>query len=215
MPDTLAAPDVGIFLLESPSNFAAWSRDIQAIARHKGLWDLISGEEKILERPYRDDQTDYQKSEQSHRYLLDGFKEQQERIRLASTMIIYSVAPSIRRSIFHFTKPQEMYEDLKKQFQVSDYRAREAARTRMDSIRLSLDKSLSSLIDELVQCKLDINEAKGTCSDEDVIHKIKACLPREYDEFIQKDITFADDPPDLADIKKKLLLIEQQMRELG
>lgn len=43
--------NAGVPVLEGRSNFKAWSRDFQGIAKFKKLWKLVDGTEAILPEP--------------------------------------------------------------------------------------------------------------------------------------------------------------------
>ena len=117
----LAGPDLGVPLLEGANNYSAWSRDVQGVARHNNVWSLIDKSEDVLEKPTQ--QQDTQKGEQAYRYQLEDYKEQQGRVRLALSILTFSVAPAIRRQLFTFTTPFATFEYLKQQYKVSNYRA--------------------------------------------------------------------------------------------
>lgn len=106
-----------------------------------------------------------------------------------------------------------MYNELQSLFPANSWRVREQARMDMESAEFVLDEPLTALIDKLMECQVRIKEAGGECSDEDILHKIITCLPLEYDEFFRGYWFPAHTAPDLADLKRQLLIIEPKMRE--
>ena len=205
------AIDVGFPHLEGSLNFSTWLRDFQGTARSRGVWTLINGTEELDEKPTQEGTTE--KAEAHYRFLLVDWKEQQERNRTALTLLLYAVTPSIRRRLYDYVQVHDAFAYLSTQYRLSNYRACQEALSRMDSIKITFNKSMSDFLDEIFQCQLDIKEAKGEYDDALILNKLARTLPREYDEFVQTNITLVNAQPLLDDITAKLLAIEPKMLE--
>lgn len=211
--DILPVPEVDIDPLQSEDNYASWVRDFEDIARHKNLWTLYTGTEADLNESNRGDFEDTKKGEHSYQYALEDYEEQQERKCSALSIISFSVDHAMRREFLEYDDPARVFDFIKTQCRRSDYRACQAAYTHMESIRLTSGKSMTILLHEIIQCQLDIKEAKGEYSDDQVINKISRSLTREYDDFIRENITFADKAPSIDGLTARLVALELEMTE--
>jgi hypothetical protein len=207
------AVDVGIAPLESTGNFTSWSRDLQAIATHKGVWQFLAGTKAILNEPERDEFQATEKGYAEYRGAITDYDKQQEKITMAFQLLHFSVAPSIRRSILEHSTPADAYLTIKSQYQPSEYRVRYQAISHMESLKLTRERTMSQFIEELKSCRHDIMDANGDFSDEHLIYKIARSLPRDYDAFVQDNIQLVDRAPKLDEIVSKLLALEPRILE--
>lgn len=208
----LTTAGMSISPLSSSDNFVRWSRDFQSIATHKSLWQYLAGTKKLIqEEPARDDFKDTAGGFNEYRAAKDDYKEQQEKLGSAFNLLHATVAPSIQRSLLEFRDPAEAYLSLKKQYQPSEYRTRQQARARMQEIRLTREKTMGQFIEEIKTCRFDIIDANGTFCDEQVMDKIARSLPKDYDEFVLKEITLVNDAPKLDEIINELLALEPRI----
>lgn len=191
--------------LSTSADFTSWSRRFQAIATHKGVWIYLLGTKKLIDEPQRSQYEDTEKGLSEYRSEIHDYEKQQEKIADAFNLLHTYVAPSIQRSLLEFSDPAEAYLSLKKQYQPTEFYTRVRAHKRMESLRLTRDKTMTHFIEEIKSCRHDITDSNGTFTDEHIILKLASSLPKDYDDFVSENIELADSCPKLDDIVKKLL----------
>jgi len=113
--------------LKGPTNFPRWKREFQILAFSKNYWELYTGEEEIIPKPFRGDyfstgkgrEADTPKNEQLHysnlieeyRLDLDEWKEQSTRVREAIGFLSKYIEPALRRiTIGSLKQPKEAFD---------------------------------------------------------------------------------------------------------
>ncbi|KAK1050401.1 hypothetical protein LTR74_017041 [Friedmanniomyces endolithicus] len=143
-----------IEILQSHSNFTRWYCALQICAEGRDIWNLISPLKEILTKPirptkldaaaakynkrgavtpeetsalqeiFRGDSNGYSLSISEFKLDQDAFKDQQERLRDARTLVLSTINPSIRFSVSHHALPADLMAALKALCKMSDDHAK-------------------------------------------------------------------------------------------
>ncbi|KFX96088.1 hypothetical protein V490_03519 [Pseudogymnoascus sp. VKM F-3557] len=243
--EILSTADTGIDLerLQGQQNYIRWARDFKLVAQAKGVWRLITGAEALLPRPHRTDyfqttrkapldeskddipeedvtpMTNQEISVRIAEYKLDleEFEKNEKKVRGALTLITYWVDPAVRGNLQEFTDPWEAWLWLKQQYAMQPARALDLAHQQMEKIKLSQCKSMQEYLNNHEMCKLDIADAGGEYSEQQLMSKIIRGLSSQYNSFVDQYYFLQDteglENPGLRELTSRLLTFESKLRE--
>jgi hypothetical protein len=134
--------------LTGQQNYTRWRRDFRVVAESKGVWNIITGKEKILPKPEREiylpnksktyntrasssktatgeeptvDQTDqimYTTRMTEYKFALKEYDRNEAKVRLASSLIAYWIDQSIRGKVQSFNDLQESWNWIEQQYKM-------------------------------------------------------------------------------------------------
>lgn len=209
MSDFFETDGASLRVLSGQDNYSAWSRDFKVVATGKGVFKLYTGEMPVLEKPDKDtylhpsgavttrkksDEFDFAAAVAEYRIDLDEYKDNAKLVREALSLLARWVDPAIRGTIIAFVTPKEAWDFLKDQYKMTDRRALDLLRTRLESTKLSSFKTVTQYLNALQELKLDMTEAGGTLTDEEMVSKILRGLPARYDPFVDSHYQLVDTP---------------------
>jgi len=223
MSSTTNFKGVNIPILQSDSNFPAWQRSFEGAARQNGLWEFFTGDEAVLIKPTkpvkpttstREVQPDpdvWRTMLDDYKLDIDEYRYQQDKIGEALGLLTQSVSSSYHSEIFA-NDMKDAYDFIKDQFKQSDWQRLTSSWDRFFRVSLKDSKTISRFVDDLKQTQSDIKEAKGTCPDSTLVVRIGNGLPREYDEWVLKNIKLSKDEPKVSDITSSLIAVESLIK---
>lgn len=197
--------------LESKRNFGFWLRDLRRLAQWKGLWELITGTETILEKPFKSTLGSLTQT----RLQFDHYWIQQNRITEASSLLYNSLSTTVRSGlcISEHAKPWEAYKLVEQEHEATNYQICQDAYLRIESIEYNPKKTMFEFIDQLIQCQFVIKDAEGEYSDAQLINKIARSLPDEYFDFVCDNIFDVKAMPNINGLTHKLFALEARNLE--
>ncbi|KAK7729318.1 hypothetical protein SLS63_006191 [Diaporthe eres] len=239
-PKELSALGTGVDLqkLTGQKNYLSWKRDFKLVAQAKGLWEIIAGTEKILMKPDRtdyflpvtrtsarqkkksDDEDTPTASDQTariaeYRLDLDEYRENEQKVRLAMSLIIHWVDASIRGKLQKAQTPTEVWSTLEQQYKMQAARSLHIAQDEMESIHLSKCKGMQDYINRHELKRMDIEDSGGVYSDEQLTAKLLRGLSNEYTSFLDQYYFLQDvdgvDAIGLSGITSRLLTHESKL----
>ncbi|KAJ3958757.1 hypothetical protein N0V92_004659 [Colletotrichum tropicale] len=236
MPDDY--DDVQAHQLEGKHNYFDWRRHFDRAAKAKDLWDLLTGQEKILKEPHQDDHIVYTTDKPLTRNdtktgltrEIDGprtmlrwevaykkWETNREKVKQARQLLFKSVSTSIAIEIEDERNPFAAATYLKQTYGVSDERARAQLLDKVNKLKLRDCVSITDFINKHRELKQDLIRAKHTYTTGQMITNILMGLPKTYDTFQhQWDWIRAQDldkEPDLHFFIDRLLIEEQSVQQ--
>ena len=219
---TSIGPGINIPTLQSTSNFSSWSRTFEGIARQQNLWGYFSGDETIQnepKKPTKPGKKEIEADPDVWKELMTQFKDdrdewryQKAEVAKALGLLTQCVSDSYHQQLFALgNKPKEAWNFIKSQFSQPECQLLISAYDTFFSVYLN-KKNMVQYIDELKQAQQDIQAAKGQCPDSMVIARIGKTLPKEYNDWVVKNIKIAKEMPALTDLTASLLATESLVK---
>ncbi|KAK5026952.1 hypothetical protein LTS07_007251 [Exophiala sideris] len=162
MSDFIPDPGAGFERLTSKYNYNRWARGFKTVAKLKGVWSLINGEEKILGKSflygchpegYDDDLRSICKSCFRHTQL---YTAQNVRVQTALGLLEFWVEPDIRYAIETYTCPRAAWLFLEDHYKLANERARIVAEVTLTKLRLHDCKNMTDYLREHHLLRADI-----------------------------------------------------------
>lgn len=199
-------------VLQGQENYLAWKRDLKFIAEANNVWNILTGEETIQDKPTRptisgvpnqakpakksngkdadpigsgmEAQTSDQLSFiiQFYKLDLDEYEKQQKRLRYARGLLSTTINTALRGCIKDEENPQLAMEKLKGLCKMNDARALDMTLGKIEQLRFK--GSVSDLINTLKTLQQDITDLEGTFSDEQLMSKVVRSLPNRFNRFL-------------------------------
>lgn len=141
------------------------------------------GETAAKQEIFRTDNNNYQLDITEYKLNVEAFKEQQERIRDARTLLLSTVTPTIRDSVSTKVIPSELMTAIKDLCKMSDSQALAFCYQKLDNIKYGDFTSISTFINTVTTHQQEIHSLSGTYGDEQVISKVIGLLPEPYNDF--------------------------------
>jgi hypothetical protein len=199
-------------VLQGQENYLAWKRDLKFIAEANNVWNILTGEEIIQDKPTRptlsgvstqakpakksngkdadpigssvEAQTSDQLSLiiQFYKLDLDEYEKQQKRLRYARGLLSTTINTALRGCIKDEENPQLAMEKLKGLCKMNDARALDMTLGKIEQLKFK--GSVSDLINTLKTLQQDIIDLDGTFSDEQLMSKVVRSLPNRFNRFL-------------------------------
>ena len=199
-------------VLQGQENYLAWKRDLKFIAEANNVWNILTGEETIQDKPTRptlfgvstqakpakksngkdgdpistsvEAQTSDQLSLiiQFYKLDLDEYEKQQKRLRYARGLLSTTINTALRGCIKDEENPQLAMEKLKGLCKMNDARALDMTLGKIEQLRFK--GSVSDVINTLKTLQQDIIDLEGTFSDEQLMSKVVRSLPNRFNRFL-------------------------------
>jgi len=113
----------------------------------------------------------------------DAYKDQQERLRDARTLLLSTINPAIRFTISHHLLPSDLMDALKDMCKMNDEHAKSLVYQHLDALKYTDFDSISDLIHSLTSFQHELTALGETYGDEQIISKVLTLLPTEYGEW--------------------------------
>ncbi|KIW90700.1 uncharacterized protein Z519_08483 [Cladophialophora bantiana CBS 173.52] len=185
---TIGGGSISVQVLEGSSTYLTWNQDIKSACTRQKIWKLVTGEEKVLEKPERPPAGSKVEDRETYKWDREDFEKQQEQIKDALEILTESVHASIRASILDFNTPKEIFDHLKAQYEPNKSRSLITALNQMEGISWKANTNITTLTNLLRQAKINIEAADGKYDNALMIAKLSRTLPKEYDDFISRNI---------------------------
>jgi hypothetical protein len=199
-------------VLQGQENYLAWKRDLKFIAEANNVWNILTGEETIQNKPTRPtfpgvptqakpakksngkdaepigSSVEAQASDQLsliiqfYKLDLDEYEKQQKRLRYARGLLSTTINTALRGCIKDEENPQLAMEKLKGLCKMNDARALDMTLGKIEQLKFK--GSVSDLINTLKTLQQDIIDLEGTFSDEQLMSKVVRSLPNRFNRFL-------------------------------
>ena len=199
-------------VLQGQENYLAWKRDLKFIAEANNVWNILTGEETIQDKPTRPTLSGFptqakpakksngkdtdpigssvetQASDQLgliiqfYKLDLDEYEKQQKRLRYARGLLSTTINTALRGCIKDEENPQLAMEKLKGLCKMNDARALDMTLGKIEQLKFK--GSVSDLINTLKTLQQDIIDLEGTFSDEQLMSKVVRSLPNRFNRFL-------------------------------
>jgi len=231
-----AFAEVKAHQLQNRSNYLEWRRYFDRTAKSLDVWEILSGNEKIMKKePNEDDcivfvheQTstrskttdtgleagavDGPRSLLKFQMVLEKWKVNKTKVRLARTLIVKSVCDAIAIEVEDMTNPCEATLYLKTHYGISEEKARVDTLLKVSLLKLDDCKSVTDYVNKHREFKNDLLRMKYKYDDSMMTTNILVGLPDAYADFRKRwDWKRAEDPvkePDLHFLTDRLLAEE-------
>ncbi|KIW62769.1 hypothetical protein PV04_10903 [Phialophora macrospora] len=208
---TIGGRSISVQILEGSWTYLAWIQDVKSACARHNVWKLVTGEEEVLNKPICPTHTG--QAEERARYNLDrdDYHMQQEDIRIALYILHESVDPSIRVGILGFSTPNEIFDHLSAQYEPNKSRGLITALNQMEGITWKNNTNITTLTNLLRQAKINIEAADGKYCNSQMIAKLSRTLPKEYNDFISRNIDRVETMPTFDNLITDLLSYEARL----
>lgn len=220
MSDILPNHEAGFERLYGQANYSRWACGIESMAKLKGVWSLISGEEEIM------DKADFYICKNKAREdLVRGlchtclrrtqvYISQHVRVQTAQGLLEYWVDPTIRYDIKGHTSPRDTWLFLENQYKTEDATAEASARMALKNLRFGNCYNMADYLERHPRIRANIQNAGGMLTPDDLAPSIIDGLGEQYILATRPGVT---EPlkleRDLSRLTKILLQLEKDIRE--
>ncbi|KAH0166409.1 hypothetical protein KCU67_g4321, partial [Aureobasidium melanogenum] len=133
---------------------------------------------------YKEAVEDFKLAIVDYRLDLEQYEKQDARVRQAKGLLAMSVDPAIRSIIADISGPHEAFLEIKSICQMTDARALGLALSKIDQIKFTKNDTVASFLNHVLLLQSDINDLKGSYTDDQVIAKVLRSLPSTFAPFI-------------------------------
>lgn len=199
-------------VLQGQENYLAWKRDLKFIAEANYVWNILSGEESIQDKPTRPpiagvstqakpakksngknadltgSNVEVQTSDhlgiviQFYKLDLDEYEKQQKRLRYARGLLSTTNNTCLRGCIKDEENPQLAMEKLKRLCTMNNARALGMTLGKVEQLKFK--GSASDFINTLRTLQQDIMDLDSTFSDKQVMSKVVRSPPNRLNRFL-------------------------------
>lgn len=210
--------------LQGQSNYMDWRKHFDRTARLLDLWGLLTGTEKLEQKPTVADffikdgeltDRDAIIARLSWKLAYEEWKTQRDKLGLARRLIYRSVCSAIIAEVEDLPSPIEMVNFIKNRYMTSPQHDQNVLLVRVSNLRLTPEMSMAKYLNRHRELKFDLLRCGYDYDNSMLVTSILFGLPGTYSDFRQlwdlHDEADPDTEPDTESLCTRLIKQERRL----